>query len=241
MNKEFDSFPSQECSKANSEAQNIDVPVGKQGRKARIVLANRSLTIPQQTTIDDLLPEKHLARNVWNYVSGLDLTIYLSNIKSVEGRPGRSAIDPKILLSLWLFATLKGIGSARMIYEYCREHIAFRWICGGINVNYHTISDFRSNQMEQLDSLITQSVSILSKKGIISLEETSQDGMRTRANAGGSSFRRNETLQDHLIFAEKLIDDLKNDAKKKSSGCKSEIIPKELRFVEKKRKDRKSY
>ncbi len=214
MNKELYSFPSQECSKANSEVQNIDLPANNQGCKARIVSANRSQIITTQPTIDDLLPKEHLARDVWNYVCSLDLTIALNNIKSVEGNPGRSAIDPRILLSLWLFAKIKGIGSARMIDEYCREHKAFIWICGGVNVNYHTISDFRSKQIKQLDSLLTQSVETLSKKKTISLEEISQDGMRVRANAGGSSFKRDNTLQEHLILSEKLVDDLKDELKK---------------------------
>lgn len=95
--------------------------------------------------IDDLVPEDHRVRDIWNYINQIDLSSFLIKIKSTPGTAGRSAIDPKILLALWVYAIIEGIGSARVIDRYCSEHIVFKWLCGGVSVNYHTISDFRKN------------------------------------------------------------------------------------------------
>jgi transposase len=203
-------------------------------------------------SINDFIPEDHLARDIWNYVSGLDLNIVLNKIKSTDNTPGRPAIDPKILLALWLYATLDGVNSSREIEECTKMHDAYKWICGGVNVNYHSISDFRSEHGDQLNELLTQSVAILSEANIISLEKISQDGMRVRANAGGSSFRRKETLEDHLVLATMYLEDLeKSDlstskklsrekaAKKRAAEEKLNKVQKALETLEEIRKTKK--
>jgi len=60
-----------------------------------------------------------------------------ARIAAVEGRPGRDTIDPKILMALWLYATIDGVGSARKLDVLCKHHHAYRWLCGGVSVNYH--------------------------------------------------------------------------------------------------------
>jgi transposase len=190
-----------------------------------------------QKSLDDLLPKEHLARDVWRFVQGMDLSKPLKQILSVENHAGRPATDPKILLTLWLFATLKGISSARLIDEYCYEHDAFKWICGGIKVNYHTISDFRSFQGELIDELLTQTVAILAQKNIISLEAVSQDGMRVRANAGSSSFKREQSLQLNLELAALLVSDLKQESNKDSGSCRTRLEAAQKRAAEEKAKN----
>lgn len=78
-------------------------------------------------------PEDHQARLVWEYVDGVDLAPLYEPIRAVEGRAGRDAIDPKILLALWLYATLDGVGSARQLDRLCRDHVAYQWMCGGVS------------------------------------------------------------------------------------------------------------
>lgn len=207
-------FPLKDVSQ-NKETQKL--PCGK----PRLSSPIRNQVEMIMRTLDDLLPQEHLARDIWKYVEGLDLSLVLGKIQSVVGNAGRPAIDPKILLAIWLFATAKGIGSARLIEEYCYEHIAFQWLCGGVSVNYHSISDFRSDHGEQLDDLLTQSVAILAYSGSISLEKVSQDGMRVRANAGSSTFKREETLENYLILAQFLVQDIKEEAEKNPGACKS--------------------
>jgi transposase len=120
---------------------------------ARVQRPNRKQLELRPSDLESLLPEGHRARIVWGYVERQDLTGLYGSIKAVEGGVGRSAIAPEILFALWLYATLEGIGSARAITRLTQAHDAYRWICGGVQVNYHTIADFRSQQGDVLDDL----------------------------------------------------------------------------------------
>lgn len=155
--------------------------------------------------IDDLIPKNHKARMVWEYVQSFDLSEFISEIKAVEGSPGRSATSPHLLLALWLYATIEGIVNGRVIEKYCSEHNAFIWLCGDVKVNYHTINDFRINNKDRLNNLLTQSITVFLDAGLISVKDISQDGIRVRANAGTSSFRRKETIQDYLATSEEYL------------------------------------
>lgn len=209
----------------------------KRSGKPRLNSPCRNQLEMSLTCIDDLLPMEHLARDVWNYTERLDLSVVLNQIQAVEGKSGRSHNDPKVYLALWLYATMKGISSARALEEYCVEHKAFIWLRGGVSVNYHSLSDFRSSQGEMLDELLTQSIAILADKNIISLEEISQDGMRVRANAGGSSFKRKETLQTNLELANMLVTDLKEEASKNPGACRKRVEATQIRCAEEKAKN----
>lgn len=153
-------------------------------------------------SLDQLLPPDHEARTVWAYVDQLDLTPLLARIKAVEGRPGQPAIDPRILLALWLFATLEGVGSARELDRLTQHHIVYQWLCGEVSVNYHTLADFRVDHADFLNTLLTQSVATLLEQGLVDLKEVAQDGLRVRAHAGAKSFRREASLKDCLAKAE---------------------------------------
>jgi transposase len=132
---------------------------------------------------------------VWDYVERADLSALYAKIRAIEGSVGRSPIDPKILLALWLYATLDGVGSARALAKLCEDHAAYRWLCGGVSTNYHTLSDFRSNSGAELDALLTASVARLRAAGAVTLNRVAHDGMRVRASAGSGSFRREKTLK----------------------------------------------
>jgi transposase len=156
-----------------------------------------------------LLPQSHTARLVWDYVQGLDLTLLYQQIDAVEGDVGRSATDPKILMALWLYATLRSIGSARELNRLCRDHVVYQWICGDVSMNYHTLADFRTANGDFLDKLLTRSVAILMEQGLVDLERVAQDGMRVRASAGAASFRRRKTLEECLAEAEEHVQTLR--------------------------------
>ncbi|WP_162911150.1 transposase, partial [Azohydromonas sediminis] len=126
---------------------------------------------------------------------------------------GRAAIDPRILFALWLYATLEGVGSGRELARLTREHDAYRWICGGVSVNYHALNDFRSGNEALMDEVLTANVAALAAAGAISLECVAQDGMRVRADAGAASFRRQASLQQHLAEAGELVRQTKQRAK----------------------------
>jgi len=161
----------------------------------RVQRPNRRQVRMQMAPLDALLAEDHQARVVWEYVEGLDLTCLYEAIRAVEGRPGRDPIDPRILMALWLYATLDGVGAARQVDRLCQDHAAYQWMCGGVSVNYHTLSDFRTANVELLNRLLTRSVAGLMLEGLVTMNRVAQDGMRVRASAGTSSFRRRQTLE----------------------------------------------
>ena len=104
-----------------------------------------------QGDLDSLIEFDHQVRVVWDFVQGVDVSNLYQFIRAFEGSAGRPPIDPRILLALWLYAMLRGVGSAHVLAQLCSEHIAFRWLCGGVSVNYHTLSDFRSDSTGRPD------------------------------------------------------------------------------------------
>jgi len=164
-------------------------------------------------TIDDLLEADHPARAVWSYVEGLDLSSLYDCIRARGSVAGRPAIDPRLLVALWLYATLSGFTSARELADLCIRHDAFRWLCGGVSVNYHTLADFRTDNPGFLEQLLKQSVELLRQQGLIDLDRVAQDGMRVRASAGAASFHRRETLEKQLQEAEAEVERLQQQLK----------------------------
>jgi transposase len=161
--------------------------------------------------LDSLLSADHPARVIWRYVEQLDLSALERAIKAREHTPGQAPASPRLLLALWLYATSQGVGSARALERLCESHDAYRWLCGGVSVNYHGLADFRSGHGELLDQLLTQHVATLSATGVIDLAEVVQDGVRVRASAGASSFRRQQSLHKHLKKARRLVEHLKRE------------------------------
>lgn len=176
---------------------------------ARVLLPNRAQVELRASDLESLLPEGHRARVVWAYVEQTDLSGIYAGIKAVEGGSGRTPIAPEILFALWLYATVEGVGSARAIARLTQAHDAYRWICGGVQVNYHTLSDFRAEHETVFDGLLTASVAALLSVGAVQLKRVAQDGMRVRASAGASSFRRKNTLERCLEEARAQVETLK--------------------------------
>ena len=161
--------------------------------------------------LDSLLAADHRARAVWALVERMDLSALYASIRAVEGHAGRAPIDPRILMALWLYATLDGVGSARALAALCESHQAYQWICGGVGVNYHTLSDFRTAHVAVLDELLTQSVAVLMSQGLVDLNRVAQDGMRVRASAGAASFRRERSLKACLEEAREQVKRLRQE------------------------------
>lgn len=171
----------------------------------RYETANRNQIELQPCDLETLLPPGHAARLVWRFVEGLDLKAWYAAIKAREGGPGRTPIDPKILVALWLYATIDGVGSAREVDRLCYAHDAYRWLRGGVPVNYHTLSDFRVAHQAALNDLLTQSITALLHRGVVTMARVAQDGTRVRGSAGAGSFRRRPTLEDARRAARKQV------------------------------------
>lgn len=135
-------------------------------------------------SLDELVAADHRVRLVWRFVEGLNLTPLYAEIKAVEGRPGHPPADPRILVALWLFATIEGIGSARHLARLCEEHLAFRWLCGGVGMNHKTLSDFRVEHGPVLEGVLVDSFAALMAAGVAGLDRVAQDGVRVRASPG---------------------------------------------------------
>lgn len=188
------------------------MPAG--GGPPRLRYANREQASLRLCALEDLIPEDHQVRIVWNYVEGLDLSPLLAKIQATEAQAGAPATDPRILMSLWLYATLRGIGSARELDRRCDPNhgeVPFQWICGEVTVNYHTLADCRTAHGDFLDTLLTECVATLRHEGLVDLERAAQDGIKVRASAGASSFRRRQTLEEHLAEADKQVRALKEE------------------------------
>jgi transposase len=159
--------------------------------------------------LESVLAADHPARLVWGYVERQDLSRLEQGIKARGSNPGRRAIDPRILFALWLYATLQGVGSGREIARLSQVHDAYRWICGGVGVNYHALNDFRADNAQWFDELLSDNVAALAAIGVITLQRVAHDGVRVRASAGAASFRRRERLGKQLTLARQLVQALK--------------------------------
>lgn len=162
---------------------------------ARVSRPHRTQVEMQLFSLDQMLPDDHRARTVWAFVQSLDLESLYEKIEVSGNQAGRTAIAPEILVAVWLLATLDGIGAARELDRRCTTDIPYLWLLGGVTVNYHTLSDFRVQRGPFLERLLVDTVAALVDQGLVPLETIAQDGMRVRASAGKSSFRRQPSLE----------------------------------------------
>lgn len=158
---------------------------------------------------DDLVSATHPVRMVLGVVERLDCARFCEPIKAREGLAGRDSTDPQLLVALWLYACIRGIGSARELARRCQESAPFQWLCGGVGVNHRLLSDFRSDHGAALDELFTQMIASLVERDLVKVSRVSQDGVRVRVSAGASSFRREERLQDLLGQAKQHVAELR--------------------------------
>jgi transposase len=189
-------------------------------RKPRLEKANRDQVVFKTVNVERLVEDNHPVRAIWEFVERLDLSSFYMRINAVEGVAGRRAIDPQTLISVWIYAYSKGIGSAREISKLCEYDPAFQWLTGMEVINHHTLSDFRINYKEALDDLFKQVLGLLSAENLITLERVMHDGTKIKANAGSDSFRREDKVRAHLKMAEEHIQNMA-DPTEESHGERS--------------------
>lgn len=202
-------FPMVKASKARKEVERGAV---------RLRLANRAQLRLEARDLESMLDAEHAARVMWRLVEALDLSGFLEVIEAREGGVGRDATDPRILVTLWLYASSQGVGSARELARLCEAHDAYRWICGGVTLNHHTLSDFRVGHEEALDELFTQVLSLMMKKGLVELERVAQDGTRVRASAGMNSFKTEPKLEECKALAREQLAHTKKEFQEAGSA-----------------------
>lgn len=205
----------------------------------RLRRVDREQVLLEPCEFDRLISEDHEARTIWAVVERMDLSAFYDEIQARGSWPGRSATDPRILIALWLYATKNGVGSGRELDRLCREHAAYRWLRGGVALNYHTLNDFRVAHGDNLDRLFTDVLSCLVHQGIVKVKRIAQDGTRVHASAGSSSFRRRETLEtlqekmrEHVEAVRRQLDDPANDGSKQRLAARKRAARERLERVD---------
>lgn len=178
----------------------------------RLRRPERGQVLMEPCCLEDRLPSDHPARTIWAVVEKLDLSQFYDAITARGSEPGRSTTDPRLLVALWLFAATEGLGNGRELDRLCRAHDAYRWLCGGVSLNYHTLNDFRVAHEAALDDLFTKVLATLMHHDVVTIKRISQDGTRVRASAGASSFRSRPTLEKRLAEAKAHVEALKQQA-----------------------------
>ena len=200
------------ASTADAQAKAPRIPPARPKDGARLREPRRGQITWGRIDLDALVAEDHAVRAIAAVIDKLDLAALYGQIDARDETAGAPAIDPKLLLCLWVYATSDGENSGREISRLTRDHAAYRWICGGVDVGYHTISDFRSRQKDVIDNLVTQVLALLLKQDLVDLTRVAQDGTRVRASAGASSFRREQTLAELMLEARAHLAALDQDA-----------------------------
>ncbi len=166
---------------------------------------NRQQMSWRAVDVEKLIGEDHRARAIWALVGRLDLRRFYEGIESSAEEGGRPAIDPQLLISLWVYAYSEGIGSAREVARRCEFDPAFQWLTGLDEVNYHTLANFRVEKQQELDAMFTQLLGVLSAEGLITLEQVMQDGTKIKALASTRGFHREGTIREHLERARQRV------------------------------------
>jgi len=178
-------------------------------RAARCKPVNRQQLVLRSVDVEKLVEEDHAVRAIWELVDKADLECFYEAIEAVEGEAGCSAWDPRVLISLWLYAYSRAVSSGREISRRCGYDPAYQWLTGLEVINHHTLSDFRVQHEQALDELFVQVLGVLSHEGLVTLERVMHDGVKVEAGASDKSFRRQETLERHLGLARQQVKEMK--------------------------------
>jgi transposase len=183
----------------------------------RLRKPDRTQVLLRPCSLEQLLSADHEFRTLWSVVEKLDLSGFYQPLRCRGSAPGRGATDPQLLVGLWLAAATRGVSSARELERLCEEDDPFKWMCGGVGVNHHTLSDFRVDHGKALDELFTSVLAMLIANNLVTVERISQDGLRVRASAGQNSFRKADTLATALKAAESQVGALAEQAKNETN------------------------
>lgn len=166
--------------------------------KPRYEIINRQQLCWRRVDVERLIGEEHAARAIWEFVGKLDLSRYSEEARALEGKAGRPGWEPRLLISLWVYAYSEGVNSGRAIEELCEWEPAYQWLTGSRLLNAHTLTDFRVKHKKALEELFVQVLGLLSAEGLITLQRVMQDGTKIRANAAANTFRRKERVEQAL-------------------------------------------
>ena len=180
--------------------------------KPRLKAIDRQQMRLHPVEVERLVEPDHAVRAIWELIGQRDLAGFYAPIKAVAGVAGREAIDPRLLISLWVWAYSEGISSARQIECRCQYHPVYQWLTGLEGINYHTLSDFRTEHQQALRQLFVEVLGVLDQAGLVDLGPVMHDGMKVKANAADNTFHRPATLQQHLEVARQHVAHMEREA-----------------------------
>lgn len=187
--------------------------------KPKLKPIDRSQSMLRPVIVDELVGPDHLVRAIWDLTGGLELGAFTKKIESKEGRAGRAAWDPRLLLSVWLYALSEQVTSAREIERLMEYEPGLMWLAGLGEVNHHTLSDFRSDHPEEVKKLLVELTGVFMKEGLVKLDVVAHDGTKILAQAGADTFRREGTLEKETAKARQILDEWeRQDAVEKEGG-----------------------
>ena len=159
-------------------------------------------------SLQDWLPENHLARFIAELVPGLDLAKIYGHYGRRDGR-GRAAYHPVMMVRLLLYGYCVGVTSSRRMEHASYDDIAFRYLCADQHPDHDTIADFRQQHLPVLAQLFTQVLQLCDQAGLVKLGHVAIDGTKLQANASkhkAMSYNRMEEKEKQLrAEVEKLL------------------------------------
>lgn len=161
-----------------------------------LIESNREQMYLMPVSLQDWLPEGHLAWFMLDAVEVIDLTKFYLKYRS-DGW-GRAAYDPKIMVSLLLYAYCLGVRSSRQIEGACEMDVAFRVITGNLKPDYSTICRFRSENERELSVLFTEVLRLCAEAGLVKAGVVALDGTKVKANAALSANRTQEHIEKEV-------------------------------------------
>jgi transposase len=208
--------------------------------RPRFKAVERGQSVFRTVVIEELIEAEHPARAVWEFTGKFDLSAFCAPVKAVEGVAGREPWNVRLLISLWIYAYSRGIGSARELARRCEYDPAFQWLTGLEKINYHTLADFRVAHGSALDELFAQILGVLSAEGLVSMERVMHDGTKIRASAGGDSFRREKRIEEFLAAAREQVaamGDPRQDTTARQKAARERAIRERVERIEKAREE----
>lgn len=190
---------------------------GKKKPKYRAV--NRAQALWTDVQVEELIGADHPARMIWELVGRLDLQAFEAEANSFENEPGRSRWEPRLLVSVLAYGYTLGTGSAREITRLMGHEPGLRWLVALETINHHTLSDFRTQQLERLQGILTQVLAVLAEEKLVDFQTLLQDGTKIEAQASRQSFHRRPTLTAHLAEARACVAELDRRAAESEAGA----------------------
>jgi transposase len=194
---------------------------------------NQAYLLP--ASLQDWLPEGHLARFVAEVVETLDLSGIYAKYEEGDGR-GLAAYDPRMMVRLLIYAYCRGVPGSRRIERATYEDVGFRYLAADQHPDHSTIADFRQEQRASLSQLFVQVLRLCQRAGLVKLGHVALDGTKVKANASkhkAMSYERMEETEKKLeeevkaLLAEAARVDAEEDGKY-GKGKGGDELPEEL-------------